>query len=245
MDPTDSGVSRAVAPFERAGIHSFQVPVAVPQPVRVFVPWQYPARRPYPLLVLLHGRGENHDDLVHLGQSISQNRYLCLSLRGTEICGSRSDGEVGFSWGREPSAVDMVQDYLLAGLRTMVSTYYVDPRRVFLVGHAQGAALAFRLIARQPHRFAGVVSLGGWLPRNADLLGVRPDDFAHVSVFVGHGLHDRVVPLAGAQRAVGDLEQSGLDVTFRTYPCGHRISGQMLSDVNAWLTARGHGLADG
>ena len=45
-----------------------------------------------------------------------------------------------------------------------VDRFTFTPRRIFLVGVGEGAAVAYRLRLSYPERFAGVVAINGWLP---------------------------------------------------------------------------------
>ena len=65
-----------------------------------FIPRQYEPNYAYPLLVLLHGRGGDEEQLVRAMPALSWRNYVGLGLRGPELVTKR-DRLVGFGWGAE------------------------------------------------------------------------------------------------------------------------------------------------
>ncbi len=64
-----------------------------------FIPQRYEPNYPYPLLVLLHGRGGDEHQLVRSIPSMSWRNYVGLGLRGPESIIRRGQ-PAGFGWGR-------------------------------------------------------------------------------------------------------------------------------------------------
>src|SRR5262245_40025371 len=65
-----------------------------------FVPQRYEPNYPYPLLVLLHSRGGDEQQMVRSMPALSWRNYVGLSLRGPESVIKRGRAE-GFGWGSE------------------------------------------------------------------------------------------------------------------------------------------------
>src|SRR3954462_9368302 len=63
-----------------------------------FVPQRYEPNYPYPLLVLLHARGGDEQQMVRSMPALSWRNYVGLSLRGPEAAVKRGRLE-GFGWG--------------------------------------------------------------------------------------------------------------------------------------------------
>jgi phospholipase/carboxylesterase len=227
-----------------------------------FIPRQYEPNYAYPLLVLLHARGGDEDQLVRAMPALSWRNYVGLGLRGPEPVIKR-DGLAGFGWGREfglqdrsrlrqkpmlseaeivhralfnpePDDVDRLQEGVFAAIRKTRGLLHVHSERIFLVGCGEGAALAYRLGLTFPERFAGVVAVNGWMPSGFRPLG-RMKACRDLPVLVVHGAWNAKHPLSMARREVAALRAGGLRVAFQSYPCTHRLTSPMLGDVDTWL----------
>src|SRR3954453_23077042 len=63
-----------------------------------FIPQRYEPNYAYPLLVLLHGRGGDEQQMVRAMPALSWRNYVGLSLRGPETV-HRRDRHAGYGWG--------------------------------------------------------------------------------------------------------------------------------------------------
>lgn len=225
-----------------------------------FVPQRYEPNYAYPLLVLLHQRGGDEQQMVRSMPAMSWRNYVGLSLRGPEVV-TRHGSVVGHGWGpgfgrRErpsaapaipdaeafrrrmesatPDPVDALEDGVFSAIRQTRRALHVHSERIFLVGSGEGAAVAYRLALSYPDRFAGVVAINGWLPANFRPFA-RLKDSRDLRVLVVHGEWNGRVPVEHARRTVTNLRNGGLKVAFQSYPCAHRITSPMLSDVDTWL----------
>ena len=227
-----------------------------------FVPQRYEPNYAYPLLVLLHGRGGDEQQMLRSMPAMSWRNYVGLGLRGPETV-SRRDGEPGFGWGPtfarprrgvarlaaeayEPETfrrrlrqgfsgpVDAIEDGIFDSVRRARRSLHIHSERIFLVGVGEGAAVAYRLGLTYPERFAGVVAINGWVPG-----GFRPLGRLHAArdlrILVVHGEWNGRAPVGVARRDVATLRAGGLQVSFQSYPCAHRLAPPMLADVDTWI----------
>jgi phospholipase/carboxylesterase len=227
-----------------------------------FIPQRYEPNYAYPLLVLFHGRGGDERQFVDSMPSLSWRNYVGLGLRGPEPVVRR--GRVaGYSWGpaflrpdRRPAAsrpaetaaetlrrrlsgaapdlIDAIEDGVFAAVRQVRRSLHVHSERIFLVGCGEGAAVAYRLGLSFPERFAGVIAINGWIPGEFRPLG-RVKACRELRVLVVHGEWNARAPIDRARRDVAVLRAAGLRVAFHAYPCAHRITTPMLTDVDTWL----------
>jgi phospholipase/carboxylesterase len=134
----------------------------------------------------------------------------------------------------EADPVDVLEDGIFDAIRQTRRSLHVHSERIFLVGVGEGAAVAYRVAMSHPERFAGVVAINGWLPGGFRPLG-RVKDCRGLKVLVVHGEWNGRVPVEQAKRTVSTLRNGGLKVAFQSYPCAHRLTSHMLSDVDTWL----------
>ncbi len=227
-----------------------------------FIPQRYEPNYAYPLLAMFHGRGSDEQQMVRSMPAMSWRNYVGLSLRGPETV-ARRDREAGFGWGPafarpdrrkgrlapEPTdvavlrrrlqqgwagPVDAIEEGVFGAIRQVRRTLHVHSERIFLVGVGEGAAVAYRLGLTYPERFAGVVAINGWIPGGFRPLG-RLRACRELKILVVHGEWNGRAPIQAARRNVATLRAGGLRVAFQSYPCAHRLTSPMLSDVDTWL----------
>ena len=114
----------------------------------------------------------------------------------------------------------------------------VPAERLVLAGFSQGGAMALHVGLRHREPLAGILGLSGYLLFAERLAAERQPANAQTPVFLGHGLHDPMVPHALGRAAAAELESQGQPLTWRSYPLPHSVSLEELRDVGAWLRDR-------
>jgi phospholipase/carboxylesterase len=198
-----------------------------------------PRRRgsaPAPLLVFLHGRGANEDDLVGLTEYIDE-RCFVVSARAP----FQFQGGAGYTWydlvdiGKpEPEMFGESYRKLSAFLDDVIAGYPVDPSRVILFGFSMGTIMSYSMVLTRPDLIAGVAANSGLLPEGSGLKFVW-GKIAGKPFFVSHGLYDPVIPVSFARRAHELLANAKALVTYHEYEMGHQIDEQSLNDVIKWM----------
>lgn len=148
------------------------------------------AESPPPLVVALHGAGGS-ENMFFDGYGAGKIVKLC-EQRGWMLVAPR----VGFGIQLAP---------MLEGLQ---KRFPFDEKRVFVIGHSMGAALALQAACAEPMRYAGVVDLGG--------SGQVKDsnDLKKLPFYVAVGAQD--FALSGARNLKDRLTQAGVEqVTYR------------------------------
>jgi len=204
-----------------------------------YVPPRADVDGPAPVVVVLHGRGANEQDLLPIAQELPEPLAI-LSLRAPDRVGP------GYSWyefdlsggdlhSSQPVASDFSRsvDLVSASIEGAVDTYDLDPDRIGLLGFSQGTIMGFAMLLETPVRFAWCVGLHGYLP--ASHTDLEPAGIEGKPVFVGAGTQDRIIPASRAELAADRFEALGADVTYRTYPVGHGVGPDELQDVVEWL----------
>lgn len=185
-----------------------------------------------PLLLLLHGRGSHEQDLVALAPMLPAD-FVLASLRAPlELAaGSYSWFPVGAPGRPGIVAADAAVEALMEWLDTVPAA---GP--VILLGFSQGGAMALHAMRHAPDRFAGYVTLSGFvipgeLPTDAGLRTLLPP------VFWGSDPADPVIPAEAIARTADWLPVHATATIRRYDGIGHSISREELTDVNAFLDA--------
>lgn len=134
-----------------------------PRPYLSVVPSSYDGS-PMPLVLLLHGYGANatlQNGYFKLSTAAEAKGFLYAYPNGTmDPGGSRFWNATDACCNFYGSTVDDVA-YLHAVIDDMKSQYNVDPKRVFIVGHSNGAFMAYRLACDLADVVTGIAGVAG------------------------------------------------------------------------------------
>lgn len=195
-----------------------------------FAPLHYEPKYAYPLLVWLHGPGQDDEcQLVRIMPMISMRNYAAAAPRGF----ARHDS-TALDWPQDPLSIESATHRVFDCMGAARDRFNIAAKRVFLGGFGAGGTMAFRIALNHPESFAGVLSLGGALPQGHQPLG-RLVAARRLPAFLAMGRDSEIY---GPEMACEDLRllhTAGVSVTLRQYPCGHELSEQMLRDVDRWI----------
>ncbi|MFN7931400.1 MAG: prolyl oligopeptidase family serine peptidase [Blastocatellia bacterium] len=176
------------------------------QPYRVFVPANYDAAKPTPLVVALHGMGgdENSYFTAYANGIIKREAeargYLvvCPKGRGTA---SMYAGEA------EKDVLDV--------LTAMRRDYNVDADRIYLTGHSMGGYGTWSIAPKHPDLFAAIAPIaGGGMPGALSKI-------KHVPEIVVHGDKDPTVPVERSRVMVKAAKELGIEIQYVEVPGGN------------------------
>ncbi len=184
------------------------------RPVKVAIPAGFDPTVPAPVLMLLHGygsSGEEEEAWLRLGAAAAQRGVIYLHPDGTrDSNGARFWNATDACCDVDGSGVD--DSAYLAGLITEIGSHVaVDPRRVFVVGHSNGAFMSYRMACDHAGTIAAIVSLAGAPP--ADPAACRPAE--PVAILQVQGSADDQVRVEGGSLR-GNLAAG--DDRLRPYP---------------------------
>lgn len=202
----------------------------------LWLPQDYDAMQPWPLILFLHGsgqRGKNVRQVLNDGLPKRLASGLALpAIVAAPQCPANSD------W-------TLHDDELLALLDDLAAEYSIDQNRVYLTGLSMGARETWRLACANPQRFAALVAICGRRP-----YGLRSEEDAaaisHIPIWVFHGARDQVVPIEESNRMVAALRSYGTDVRYTVYPDADHDSwteAYAEAELYPWLFAQRRGQA--
>lgn len=193
-----------------------------------------------PVVLLMHGRGADYDDLVPLAQAFPAD--VALVFPRAPHAGAPWGYGPGRAWyryegGDRPEAgsfrrSQQALDALIDGLPGLLG---FAPGAVVPGGFSQGGTMAIGWALRHPGACPGALNFSGFVPSHPDV-EVAAATVAGTAFWWGHGSHDPAVvydPLAVRGRAA--LREAGADLEARDYPMGHAIIPGELDDAVSWL----------
>ncbi|MFW5947180.1 MAG: alpha/beta hydrolase [Gemmatimonadota bacterium] len=192
-----------------------------------------------PVVVLMHGRGADADDLVPLATAFPE-RFALVFPRAPHAGAPWGYGP-GRAWYRyeggdrpEPGSFRLSQealDELVEGLPGLLG---FRPGAVVPGGFSQGGTMAMAWALRHPGAVPGVLNFSGFVASHPDI-EVTPGTVSDTGFWWGHGTRDPAVPHELAVRGRRALERAGARLEARDYAMGHGILPEELEDAVAWL----------
>jgi phospholipase/carboxylesterase len=114
----------------------------------------------------------------------------------------------------------------------------IASKRIVIAGFSQGGALALHAALRHSVPLAGILALSAYLPLQATLANELAEANRQAPIFMCHGQHDPVLPLALGVAACNWLRAAGYKVEWKEYPMQHQVCQPEIQDIAAWLRAR-------
>ena len=182
-------------------------------------------------LLLLHGTGGNERDLIPLGRELDPKAAL-LSPRGKVLENGmprffRRLAEGIFDLEDLQKRTHELGDFVAAA----ANRYDMDKKSIVAVGYSNGANIAASVMLLRPETFAAAILFRAMLPLEPD----KPPELANVSVWIGAGNHDSIIPTSETQRLVDVLRTARADVTVRFLNAGHALTPADISLAHDWL----------
>lgn len=187
----------------------------------LYVPSAYSEEYHVPLVVLLHGAGEDaRDGLALLRGQADEAGSMLLALP------SRSptwDFVIG-GYGPDVAAIDQA-------LEEVFSSYAVDPARVGVGGYSDGASYALSLGLTNGDLFTHVMAFSPGFMAPAERVGSP-------RIFVSHGTRDRWLPIGRcSRRLVPQLERAGYEVRYREFDGEHVLPPEIGREAATWFVS--------
>jgi phospholipase/carboxylesterase len=199
----------------------------------IFAPMDYTRRYPYPLIVWLHGPGNDERQLTRIMPLVSMKNYMAVAPRGVLMKKPGGRREI-YGWPHTDDAVVQAEQVVFDSIDVAGRRFSINSGRVFLAGFDSGGTMAFRVAMNHPDRFCGVLSLGGAFPTGHTPLARLPET-RRLPIFIASGRRSSVYGEADVCDDLRLLHTAGLSTTLRSYPCGQELAPQMLADMNRWI----------
>ena len=187
----------------------------------LYVPKNYQASQPAPLVVMLHGAGGDAPGGLSPFQNLADATGLILLAPASR--GRTWDVLVG-GYGPDIALIDQA-------LAQTFSRYAVDPTRIAIEGFSDGASYALSVGITNGDLFSHVIAFSPGFMAPASQVG-QP------RLFISHGTQDSVLPIDPCSRKiVPQLQRAGYDVVYREFDGPHTIPPAIIDSALEWFTA--------
>jgi len=192
-------------------------------------------------LLLLHGTGGTEDDLIPLGNELTNDASI-LSVRGKVL----ENGMPRFFRRLEEGVFDledlkMRTDELANFILKSSSVYDFDLKRLVAVGYSNGANIGASLLLRRPEVLAGAILFRVMVPFIPDVL----PDLSKKSVILLEGKYDPIVSKQEAESLLKIFNKARSNVTMQWQASGHNLTQEDIESAKKWLEINFYLLGDG
>lgn len=193
-----------------------------------------------PLLLCLHGQGQNEDFFATLLRGLHTLPWNILTVRAPVALGEGR--EAGYSWydydgnqERFRAELQRTDDLLRACLESVEAELGLQPSHRFLLGFSQGGYCGSYVALKNAGRFAGMVISGARV--KVEIL----EDTIHAAAVRGfrallcHGKRDASVTQEAAESSLAGLRSGGIDAVLQLFDSGHAIGRAQVAAIRDWL----------
>ncbi|KAF9995541.1 hypothetical protein BGZ80_009026 [Entomortierella chlamydospora] len=200
-------------------------------------------------VIFIHGLGDSGAGWAPVGQELG--RYL---PHVKFIFPNAPDMPVTLNYGMQMPSwydikslgnIDQEQDeagmlksrqQLMQIVREEIDEHGIPANRIVIGGFSQGCVMGLLTGLTSEYKFAGIVSLSGYMPLHNKIMSMASDSNRKTPIFWGHGDVDQVVRYQFGERSVEMLKQNKYNVKFNTYRnMGHSSCPQEIRDLLGFL----------
>jgi predicted esterase len=190
------------------------------QPLAVYVPASYDPKKPAPLVVLLHGRGDSENDMI-----ASPWVRADADAAGCIVVAPYARGDSQYV---DPASTDVY-----AALDAARQAFNVDPHRIYLAGHSMGGYGVFIVAPKHPDVWAGVLAASGGMVTEDSATALKA--LQNTPVYLVVGSNDPILPAGYMKKNYGVLRASGIEAHYYEEPGGlHAIGSIKNAFGHAW-----------
>lgn len=190
-----------------------------------------------PMVILIHGRGADMNDLADLAPLLDPSFGCRFVFPNAPKPFEAGPGMTyGWTWfeGWPPQHASIVESRatMLTFLDQVTERYPTPEGKLVIAGFSQGALMALDSGLRTKKKIAGIIAMSGGLYEQ-DLPDFAPRK--GLPILIAHGTSDDVVPITHGRRARRLLEDAGLDVEYHEFPMAHQVALEEAAAVKEFL----------
>lgn len=196
-------------------------------------------------LIWMHGLGAESMDMEMLVHSLPlsdlplRHIFLNAPIRPVALNGGMEmrawyDVAADFSLENEDKKGILASEKNIQHIINSQITEGISANAIGLAGFSQGGAMALYAGLHYKEPLAGIASLSAYLPLSS--ISTPPLTQTKTPVFMGAGLHDKVVHCEWSRASQMYLENLGYEhIDFHAYPMEHCVCMDEARDLAAWI----------
>lgn len=207
-------------------------------PYALYVPTSYDGKKPFPLIVALHGLGATPEiQLRYPGftRLAEKHGYILLAPMGYNRVGwYGSRGWKSPRW--QPNNLgELSEKDVLNVLDIVLKEFRIDRDRIYLMGHSMGGGGAWHLALKYPDKWAAVAPIAPAIYRSPKEL----KKIKHLPVILVQGERDRLVPVRIARAWAKEMKALGMSHRYIEVEGGDHIrpAFQTLPEIFAFFNS--------
>lgn len=190
-----------------------------------------------PLLLLLHGRGTDENDLLGLAPFLDERLHVVSARAPFPF-----QLGPGYAWydieevGKpDGDKFPQSRESIVKLIDTLHDKHEGTRNNTFLLGFSMGSVMAYAVSLAYPEKVKGVVAHSGYIAEG-DNTHYKWNEAKKVDYFIAHGIADPVITVQFGKRAEELMKANDMNFIYKEYPIAHQISEESLNDITGWLT---------
>jgi phospholipase/carboxylesterase len=182
------------------------------------------------VLIMLHGRSANADDILSLSDHLHVNDFAILAPEAT------NNTWYPYSFLAPPAQNEPWLSSALKLISELVNDIIqegISKENIYFLGFSQGACLTLEFVTRNANRYGGVVAFTGGLIGDNIYQENYKGDFSGTPIFIGTSDPDPHIPVERVYATSNILKDMNADVTEKIYSnMGHTINQDEINHAN-------------
>lgn len=114
----------------------------------------------------------------------------------------------------------------------------IPSNKIILAGFSQGGAITLFEGLRHPEPLAGLLALSTYLIGPELLAEEASEANSKTPILQCHGSEDPMIPIFNGEASRDQLQSSGYQIEWESYPMGHQVCLPEIKRIGAWLNDR-------
>lgn len=199
-------------------------------------------------VICLHGLGASGGDLAPLARELNLPNVRFVFPEAPSIPVTLNQGYLMPAWydirsldfssdlRSDHDGVNSAGESIKRLIANEQASYGIKPENIFLMGFSQGGSIALELGLHYDKKLAGIIGLSTLPAKGTKTFDGLSIENKSTPLFLAHGQQDMVVPFQVGELVQNKLSQLGYDIAWKSYPMGHEILPQELSDLKQWFS---------